>query len=178
MRWTVHGERDIYRSEWVSLTLVDVEIPDERRFEHHVIRVPRPAAGTVVHDPGRGVLLLWRHRFITDTWGWEIPAGKVDDGEEPAEAAAREVLEETGWSPGPLEHLISYHPTNGMSDHLFHVYAASGATHVGEPSDPSEAERVEWVPVPRVRELLTGGLIGDGLSVCGLSYAFATGRLG
>jgi len=70
MRWTVHGERTLYDNEWLRLTLVDVEIPDGERFEHHVVRVPNQAAGTVVHDADRGVLLLWRHRFITDTWGW------------------------------------------------------------------------------------------------------------
>ena len=57
MRWTVHGERALYDSDWVRLTLVDVEIPGEARFEHHVVRSTRAAAGAVVHDPDRGVLL-------------------------------------------------------------------------------------------------------------------------
>lgn len=80
MQWTVHGERTLYDSSWIRLALVDVEIPDGERFEHHVVRMPAPAAGVVVHDE-RGVLLLWRHRFVTDTWGWEVPAGRVDPGE-------------------------------------------------------------------------------------------------
>jgi 8-oxo-dGTP pyrophosphatase MutT (NUDIX family) len=98
----VHGERSIYDSEWLSLVLVDVEIPGGERFEHHAVRFPNHAAGTVVRDPDRGVLLLYRHRFITDTWGWEIPAGRIDPGETPAQAAAREAYEETGWEPGPF----------------------------------------------------------------------------
>ena len=69
MRWTIHGERSLYESDWVRLRLVDVELPDGHRFEHHVVRLPRDAAGTVVIDPERGVLLLWRHRFVTDGWG-------------------------------------------------------------------------------------------------------------
>ena len=48
-------------------------------------------------DPARGVLALWRHRFITDTWGWEIPAGRLEAGETAEQAARRETLEETGW---------------------------------------------------------------------------------
>ena len=54
MRWTVHGERSLYESEWVRLVLVDVEIPGGERFEHHVVRMPNQAAGTVVRDPDRG----------------------------------------------------------------------------------------------------------------------------
>jgi hypothetical protein len=69
VRWQVHGERVLYDSAWVRLSLVDVEIPGGERFEHHVVRMPNKAAGAVVHDRDRGVLLLWRHRFITDAWG-------------------------------------------------------------------------------------------------------------
>jgi 8-oxo-dGTP pyrophosphatase MutT (NUDIX family) len=173
VRWTVHGERSLYESEWVRLVLVDVEIPDGDRFEHHVIRFPNHAAGTVVRDPARGVLLLWRHRFITDTWGWEIPAGRIDPGETPAQAAARETLEETGWEPGPLRPLFRYQPTNGVSDQSFHIFIADGATHMGDPTDHGEAERVEWVSVAELRRLVQDGQMLDGLSLTSILYALA-----
>ena len=171
MEWTVHGERMLYTSEWVGLGLVDVEVPDGDRFEHHVVRMPNQAAGCVAHDPDRGLLLLWRHRFITDSWGWEIPAGGIDPGESPIDAAVREVREETGWQPGPLTELMSYHPTNGLSDQRFHVFIADGATHVGEPTDPWESERIEWVPLDEVRRIVTSGEMLDGLSFTGVLYA-------
>ena len=171
MRWTVHGERALYESEWVRLMLTDVEIPGHRRFEHHVVRVPHQAAGTVVRDPDRGVLLLWRHRFITDSWGWEIPAGRLDPGESAVQAAAREVLEETGWRPGPLRPLLAYHPSNGLSDQTFHLFVADGAEYVGEPSDETESERIEWVAVDRLREEIHAGGVPDGLSLTALLYA-------
>jgi 8-oxo-dGTP pyrophosphatase MutT (NUDIX family) len=173
MRWTVHGERSIYDSEWVRLVLVDVEIPDVDRFDHHVVRYPHPASGTVVRDPARGVLLLWRHRFITDTWGWEIPAGRIEPGETPEDAAARETLEETGWRPGPLTRLGTYAPSNGTTDQIFHVFVADGATRVGDPTDVGESERVEWVPVERVRALIAEDRLTDGLSLTGLLWALA-----
>jgi 8-oxo-dGTP pyrophosphatase MutT (NUDIX family) len=173
MRWKVHGERSLYESDWVNLRLVDVELPDGKRFEHHVVRTPFEAAGVVVADPARGVLLLWRHRFITDTWGWEIPAGHVDAGETPVAAGEREVLEETGWRPGPLRHLVTYNPMNGLSDKRFHLFIAEGATHVGEPADVNEAERTEWMPVARLQELLRAGEVRDGLSLTALLYTLA-----
>jgi 8-oxo-dGDP phosphatase len=173
MRWTVHGERSIYESPWVKLTLVDIEVPGGERFDHHVVRAPRPASGVVVHDPARGLLMLWRHRFVTDTWGWEVPAGRVDDGEEPIEAGAREVLEETGWRPGPLRPLTTYFPNNGQSDLAFHLFATDSATYVGEPSDPSESERVEWVPLDDLVAALRRHEIGDGLSLTAVLWYLA-----
>jgi 8-oxo-dGTP pyrophosphatase MutT (NUDIX family) len=170
MKWQVHGERTIYDSAWMRLALVDVEVPGHGRFDHHVLRMPAGASGTVVHDAAHGVLLLWRHRFITDTWGWEVPAGRIDDGETPEAAAARETLEETGWRPGTLRHLTTYFPHNGSSDATFHLFAAVGAVHVGEPSDPSESERVEWVPVGELQAAIHAGQVGDGLSLTALLW--------
>lgn len=173
--WVNHGERPIYESDWVSVHMADVERPDGSRIDHHVIRVPMPAAGTIVLVGGR-LLMLWRHRFVTDSWGWEIPAGKVDPGEEIAEAAARETLEETGWRPGPLTHLVSYHPSNGMSDQHFHVFLATEATYEGEPSDVNEAARIEWLEVDEVARLLRVGEFGDGLSFSAIAWWLAVGR--
>ncbi len=173
MRWTVHGERSIYDSEWMRLVLVDVEIPGVERFDHHVVRFPQAASGTVVHDPERGVLLLWRHRFITDTWGWEIPAGRIEAGEAPEAAAARETLEETGWRPGALTRLGAYAPSNGSSDQIFHVFMADGAQHVGDPTDVGESERIDWVAVDELRSLIADGEITDGLSLTALLWALA-----
>jgi 8-oxo-dGTP pyrophosphatase MutT (NUDIX family) len=177
MRWTVHGERTVYDSDWVRVSLVDVEVPGGRRFEHHAVRRTAEAVAVVVHDPGRGVLLLWRHRFITDRWGWEVPAGRVEPGESLEEAAAREALEETGWRPGPLRRLTSYDPTPGVSDHRFHVFRTGSATYMGEPSDPSESERVEWVPVEDVRRLVADGGVPDGLTLTALLWAMTLDEL-
>lgn len=171
MRWIVHGERTLYDSEWMRLALTDIEIPGGARFEHHVMRAPADASGVVVHDPDRGVLLLWRHRFTTDTWGWEIPAGRIDAGETPEQAGARETLEETGWRPGPLSWLTTYHPNNGQSDLRFNLFLAAGATHVGEPADPAESERVEWLSVDQLRAELEAHRVMDGLSLTALLWA-------
>jgi 8-oxo-dGTP pyrophosphatase MutT (NUDIX family) len=161
----------------MRLALADVELPSGHRFDHHVMRTPSHAAGAVVHDPERGVLLLWRHRFITDAWGWEIPAGRVDPGEAPMAAAAREVEEETGWRPGPLRPLTSWHVASGITDHRFDAFLADGAIEIGDPVDAFEAERVEWLALDRVRETIRAGDVGDGPGLTALCYALAFAEL-
>lgn len=67
-------------------------------------------------DAQERALLIWRHRFITRMWGWEMPMGKVDRGETPAAAAAREAEEETGWRPARLRLLACLQPSAGIMD--------------------------------------------------------------
>ena len=83
-RWKTFGERVIYDNPWVWLGQVDVELPDGERFWHHVVRLHRAAMMVLIDEQDR-VLLLWRHRFVQDRWGWELPGGLIDEGEEPAE---------------------------------------------------------------------------------------------
>ncbi|MCL4414718.1 MAG: NUDIX hydrolase [Actinobacteria bacterium] len=129
MKWTVYGTRRIYHNAWVSLDLVDVELPDGQRFEHHVVRLDPVAAAVIVDDQERG-LLLWRHRFIVDTWGYELPTGIVEAGETPAETALREAVEETGWRPRNLTPLVSYYPCAGIASahHLTTLWATPART--------------------------------------------------
>ncbi|NUO96316.1 MAG: NUDIX hydrolase [Nonomuraea sp.] len=169
MRWQVHSETSLYADQWLDIRIADVELPDGRHLDHRLVRTA-PGAGAVVTDEQGRVLLIWRHRFITDSWGWEIPLGQIDEGEMPMAAAAREVEEETGWRPGPLRPLLSIQPTNGFTDSLNHVYRADSATHIGPPSDPWEAERVEWVPLPAIHRLAESGEIVCGTSLSALLY--------
>jgi 8-oxo-dGTP pyrophosphatase MutT (NUDIX family) len=169
MTWHELGSRSVYASPWVNVQLVDVALPDGSRLEHHVVRMPLPAAGVVVVDEAAAqVLMIWRHRFITDTWGWEIPAGRVEEGEELAIGAGREVREETGWRVESLQPLIDYYPTNGLSDQRFSIWLARGAVYEGDPTDLNEAARVAWLPIPTLRPLIADGKITDGLTLTGL----------
>lgn len=174
MEWQRHGERYVYEDPWLSVSLVDVEIPGIRRFEHHVAHTA-DAAGVLMVDTEDRVLLLWRHRFVADRWGWEIPAGRIDPGETPEEAARREGREETGWEPGPLRPLVRFHPIAGVVDAEFHAFVADGATHVGAPTDPAEVDRLEWVDRARLRELLLGDQVQDGLSLLACTWWLAFG---
>ena len=165
--WRNHGEHEVYSNPWLRINLADVELPDGRHLDHYVMRLRPVALATVVNERDEA-LLLWRHRFITDTWGWELAAGVVEAGESVQEAAAREMLEETGWRPGPLQHLLTVEPSNGLTDAQHHVYWAQSAEYVGHPQDDFESERREWMPLARVPELVAKGEVRSANAVAAL----------
>lgn len=169
MEWKTHGERQIYTNPWVNLCLVDVQQPDGRRWEYHVVRLRHLAVAAVVNDRHE-VLMMWRHRFITDSWAWELPMGLVEEGESPEEAATREVLEETGWRPGPIKPLIYAEPANGITDSQHHVFRADGATYDGPPTEKNESDRIEWIPLSEIRGMIDRREIVSSGSLVGLLY--------
>lgn len=175
--WIDHGVVEtVYESWWVSLTLDDVERPDGSRVRHEVIRGP-DSAGMVVVSPTLGMLLIWRHRFMPDTWGWEIPAGAIDAGESPMSAAVRECHEETGWRVvGDVSHLSTHHPTCGLVNQTFHLFLTTEAEFDGAPTDVNEAARVEWRALADVAADLRSGAISDGFT--SLAVALALGATG
>lgn len=173
MRWKVYGERTLYDNEWVRLVKVDVEPPDGHRFEHHVVRLQRVATAVVLDDDDR-VLMLWRHRFVTDEYGWEIPGGIVGPDEEAAAAAAREVEEETGWRPGSMRPLVNFQPMVGMVDTPHEVFLAHSAEYIGEPTDLEEAGRVDWIPLDDIIGMIDKGEVVGAGSLVGLLRVLAT----
>lgn len=163
--WQIHGERTIYDNRWVKLSLVDVEPPGVERFEHHVVRLHRVAIAAVLDSSDR-VLMLWRYRFVPNKWGWELPGGIVEKGEDSKETALRETEEETGWRPRDLEHVVTFEPMIGMVDSPHEVFFGRGAVKVGPPVDVEEAGEVAWIPLADIPEMLRRDeLLGSGTLV-------------
>jgi 8-oxo-dGTP pyrophosphatase MutT (NUDIX family) len=164
-RWLNLGERPVVQDNRFQLCQAEVELPGGRRIEHYVLRRPPTVLVAVLDDRDR-VLLLWRHRFIPDSWGWELPSGVVDPAEDLAAAGAREALAESGWEPLDLRPLLRLEPTGGLTDDVHHVYWTRQAVHRGEPAASFEADRIDWLPLADVP-----ALIGDGKIVASTSVA-------
>ena len=177
MRWTVHSEEPLYSDPWLDIRVADVELPDGRHLEHRVIRTP-PGAGAVVTDEHQCVLLLWRHRFITGTWGWEIPIGKAEPGEDLAAAAARETEEETGWRPGPLTPLLRVEPTRESPPPCTTCTAATappGSGNQKTPSNQAASNGYRCAPSPG---LIDTGQISSATTLAALLYTLAQDAAG
>jgi 8-oxo-dGTP pyrophosphatase MutT (NUDIX family) len=170
----VHGQRTVYSTDWVTVSLVDVELPSSERFEHHALSLPPAAMTVVVDDGGENVLMSWRHRFVPDVWNWELPGGLLDENEEPIDTAAREVLEETGYRVRIIEHLVTFEPMIGMVRNAHHVFLARGAELVADPTELNEGT-FKWLPLSDVPELIRTGKIVNSGSLVGLLHLLALG---
>lgn len=171
--WRVRGERTLYDHRWVRLSKVDVELPDGQRFEHHVVTLPAAAMVVLLDRAQESVLLMWRHRFASDVWNWELPGGLVETGEDPAEAAAREVEEETGYRAGALQHVVTFEPMIGMVRSPHHVFLGGDVTRVAEPSDTTEMQVMRWVSLSDVAHRIANGGIRNSGTLVGLLYVLA-----
>lgn len=130
--------------------------------------------GLVVEGPG-GILLARQYRHLIDRISWEIPGGKVDQGESLEEAARRECLEETGIYCHDLKPLIMFHPgldTLYNPTHLFHTQTFDHKA-VPELVHKDEVCGHEWVPLERCIAMISSQTIVDSLSVVAL-LAYST----
>lgn len=170
MRWKVHGRRTMYESDWVNVYLDDVELPNGTHIDHHVLTMPKASQTAVVLNHTRDrVLLIWRHRFITNKWGWEVPAGWVEPGEDFEASIRREILEETGHEVEQISLLTEYDSIPGLSSMHFKGWLAIGAKLVSRP-DSDEASLVSWHSIAEVSDLARSGKISDGPSLTALAY--------
>jgi 8-oxo-dGTP pyrophosphatase MutT (NUDIX family) len=174
--WKIHEERLVDDTRRLDLRIAHVELPDGVHFEQYVLRMPKASIVVPLDDAGENVLMIWRHRFVMDRWTWELPGGYVDPGEDPAECAAREVEEETGWRAEKITPLGSFQPLSGTADFENLLFLAEGCKPTGKAPDINEAARAEWVPLSSVYERIASGEIMGAAAQIGLMHVLARRR--
>jgi 8-oxo-dGTP pyrophosphatase MutT (NUDIX family) len=129
--------------------------------------------------PQDEVVLIRQYRVGTEQVCLEIPGGMVDAGEDARSAAARELVEETGYTSTDWRHLGTTAPNPAIMNNHLHSYLALGARRTSEPHlDGNEVISVSTVPLPEVTRLLRTGAIDHALVVAAFGHlAFSLGDL-
>jgi len=158
------------RPRWLRLEPEHVTLPDGREIVLDVVRHPGASAIVPMLDDDT-VLMIRQYRHATGGTILEIPAGKLDPGEDPRTCAARELEEETGYRAGRLEALTTIWTTPGFTDEQIHLFLARDL-RPGE-QQLEHDELIELVPMPfaEALERTYAGEISDGKTALGLLHA-------
>jgi ADP-ribose pyrophosphatase len=143
---------------------------DGRAHDFYVIEAPDWINVIPLTGDGR-VVLIEQYRHGTGEVSLEIPGGMVDPGESPAAAAARELLEETGYEAREVAPLGKTRPNPAIQDNWIHTFVARGVERMGEPSNAgTEQTVVRLVPLERIPSLIEEGKITHSLVVVGFHW--------
>jgi ADP-ribose pyrophosphatase len=165
------GRKEIYRGHVVNLNLETVTLPNGTTLDLEVVRHPGAAAIVPLTHNGT-VLLIRQFRHAAGGYIYEIPAGKLDPGEDPRQCAAREVEEEIGFRAADLEPLVSFFTTPGFTDEVIHVFLATGLTPGIQKLDHDEVLEVVEMPLEDALARIADGTIKDAKTIIGLQTAY------
>ena len=176
------GGRRAYTGRVISLDVDTVRFPDGSTGELEMIRHSGASAVVpFVSDPAGEdpqLLLIRQYRYAADGFLYEIPAGRLEPGEDPAECARRELQEETGCRAERVEPLFTMYTTPGFTDEKIHLFMAVGLTAGEAGREADEFITVETVTLSRALAMVERGEIQDAKTALGLLYAagFRAGR--
>jgi ADP-ribose pyrophosphatase len=172
----------VHSGRIVQLDVDTVRFPNGSTGTLELFR--HPGASAVVpflsdpHGEDPQVVLIRQYRYAAGGYLWEIPAGRLDPGEDPAVCAARELEEETGCTAERVERMTTIFTTPGFCDERIHLFIATGLTMGEHRREADEFLEVETMPLSRALAMIERGEIQDSKTICGLLYAagFRLGR--
>lgn len=172
--WRLRASRYIVDSPHLRLRADELELPDGTIVPEYYVRESRGYVAVLALTEDECVVLVRQYRYGADSIHLELPAGTLDDGEDPGDCARRELAEETGYRARRWEAAGAFFAEPVRSTARVYVYIARGARRAGALRlDPTEHLQVELAPLPVFRAMLADGRIDTGGSIAAGNLALA-----
>jgi ADP-ribose pyrophosphatase len=162
----ITSSKEIYRCSIFRVTEEEANDPSGFHIKRSIIRHPGSAVVMPVDDQGR-ILLVRQFRLPADRYLWEIPAGKIDDGEDAFQAAQRELSEETGLSAKTWKEMVTFFPSPGYVEEKMTIFLATGLTQGQAHNMDDERIDTRWFTPEEVTEAIKSGEIADAKTIIG-----------
>ena len=162
------ARQEIFNGRIIKVVKDDVELENGRRTTREVV-YHHEAVAVVAINENNEILLVKQYRYPIGRELTELPAGVLENGENPLEAAKRELLEETGYSAEHWELLTCIYTSPGVHDEKIYIYSASNLQKIsGQNLDEDELLTFETVPFDKVFEMVCTGKIMDAKTIAGV----------
>ena len=158
-----------------DINTLQVELPNGHTSRRDIVRHCGAAAIVALTESGK-IALVRQYRTALDRVTVEIPAGKLDPGEDPEECARRELLEETGMEAEKIAYLTTIASSAGFCDELIHIYMATGLSFSKSSPDADEFINVDLVEVGELVDAVLDGRIEDAKTIVGALLCDAISR--
>ena len=162
--------REIYNGNVLRLRVDRVLLPDGSETSREIVE-HRGAVAIVALDENERVYFVRQYRKPLEMPLLEIPAGKLEEGEEPLECARRELAEEIGYSPGELRQLAFVYTSPGYCNERVFLYLARDLKRHQLEKDEGEFLEIETYPLEEALKMVLSGIIEDGKSIAGILLA-------
>ena len=143
-----------------------VRLPNGRETERDIVRHPGAVAIVAVHEDE--IVLVKQYRYVTGRYLLEIPAGTLEEGEDPFRCAVRELQEETGYAASSWRRLFQCYVAPGYSDEIVYFYLAEGLTCVGSNPEEDEIILTNRYNVEEVLGMIESNEIEDAKTIIGV----------
>lgn len=167
--YTIIESKPIYNGTVFRVEQRVIRLPDGNDTQRDILLHNGAAATVPVLEDGR-IVFVRQYRDAADTQTLEIPAGKLDIGEDPFTCAARELEEETGYRADTLTFATRFYTAIGYSSEIIHVYLAEGLKHGLAHADEDEFVSVEIYSLDEALRMVDEGIITDGKTILALLW--------